>query len=178
MCRYDIYKLSRALTSTQNFSFRLFSLSFFLFFFFILPLFFYQFSLSNTNGDDLRAARRRSVRVPPPCVGAPCWADGTGGRELRPSVLLPFYLFHLPLSMSFCELGAAWCRVAARFAEEEEEKLKTQHQHEPDNLLASSSASFQTGGNTRWRCLPLSSSCCSCSDLLTRLFVDQLDVFC
>lgn len=88
------------------------------------------------------------------------------GRELRASVLLPFYLFHLLLSVSFCELGTTCCcgcvsRLAARFAKEKK-KRKTQHQHEPDNLLALSSASFQTGGNKRWRCLLLQQSpCCS-----------------
>lgn len=65
------------------------------------------------------------------CPAGPTgWQGGRErGRELRASVLLPFYLFHLLLSVSFCELGATCCcgcvsRLAGRFAKGKKKKEK------------------------------------------------------
>lgn len=138
LCRYDIYKLSRASTSTQNFSFRLFSLSFFLFFFLYCLYFSTNFHFQTptaTISEPLATATSGSL---PHChrplvlpAGLTGWKGGReGGRELRASVLLPFYLFHLLLLVSFCELGATCCcgrvsRLNARFAKEKKKKNNT-----------------------------------------------------
>lgn len=82
-----------------------------------------------------------------PLLGRRDWKEGA------PSVLsvafLTFFTF-CSLCLFVSSVPPAAESLLASLKGEEEEKLKTQHQHEPDNLLTLSSASFQTGGNTRW----------------------------
>lgn len=125
LCRYNIYKLSRASTSTQNFSFRLFSLSFFLFFFFytasiFLPIFTFK-----------RQRRQSQSHSPPPHLGLHhtatiCWCpklgllDGRVGR-ISESLFCCLFTFFTFCSLSFCEVGTTCCcgcvsRLSARFA--------------------------------------------------------------